>query len=222
MIAQLDWLEDQLKKSAADEKFITMMHIYETAGYWQGAYANWFEDEYQQRYLKLLEDYRDKIVFEVAGHDHLSDLRTNKISLNDDEYYLNKVIFPGFTSSTSQQPGYATFWYDTDTGKATDLKMTFVNLQDTYGKSEQTAYTDLKWLEVDFNEKFGLEDLSGKSIHQLADRLLNDASKARKFMFNKMGVDLNDSVQMEDGFEAYNTLWQLLCEGSTVENAFDS
>ena len=59
-------------------------------------------------------------------------------------------------------------------------------------------------------------------MQQLADRLLNDASKARKFEFNKMGVDLNDSVQMEDGLEAFKTLWQLLCDSSTVENAFDS
>ena len=47
-----------------------------------------------------MEDYRDKIVFEVAGHDHLSDFRTNKVDGTDDQYYLNKVIFPGFTSAT--------------------------------------------------------------------------------------------------------------------------
>lgn len=71
-------------------------------------------------------------------------------------------------------PGYATFWYDTDTGKATEVKMTFVNLQDSYGKPESTEYTDLKWLEVDYNDKFGLEDLSGEQMQKLADMLLND------------------------------------------------
>jgi len=110
--------------------------------------------------MKLLEDYRDKIIFEVAGHDHLADVRTVKVD-NSDDYYLNKVIFPGWTSATSNQPGFATFWYDTETSKATDLKLTFANLQDTIGKPETMPYTDLKWLNVDFDSQFGLKDFSG-------------------------------------------------------------
>jgi len=47
-----------------------------------------------------LEQYRDKIVFEVTGHDHLSGLRTATVDGTTDEYYLNKVVFPGLTSAT--------------------------------------------------------------------------------------------------------------------------
>lgn len=199
-----------------------MMHIYETAGWWDTAFAQWKENDYQQRYFKLMEEHRDKIVFEVAGHDHLSDFRTNKIEGTTDQYYLNKVIFPGFTSATFQMPGYATFWYDTDTGKATEVKMTFVNLQDSYGKPESTEYTDLKWLEVDYNDKFGLEDLSGEQMQKLADMLLNDQSKARKFALNKMGVDPNDTVQMADAIDAFKSQWDSICQSSTVDDVFNS
>ena len=37
--AQLNWLEEQLKNAGPDEKFFTMMHIYETAGWWDTAFA---------------------------------------------------------------------------------------------------------------------------------------------------------------------------------------
>mmetsp|Transcript_911 Transcript_911/g.1402 ORF Transcript_911/g.1402 Transcript_911/m.1402 type:complete len:108 (+) Transcript_911:513-836(+) len=44
--AMLNWLEAQLSGAGPDEKFLTMMHIYETAGYWEEVYTNWKEDIY--------------------------------------------------------------------------------------------------------------------------------------------------------------------------------
>ena len=76
------------------------MHIYETAAWWGMQYHNWVENSNQAEYLQILSDHRDKIVFEVTGHDHLADLRTASVPSSQGEFYLNKVIFPGLTSAS--------------------------------------------------------------------------------------------------------------------------
>ena len=149
--AQLAWIEEQLQKAAPEEKFFTMMHIYETAGWWSGAFENWKEDSYQKSFFDIMLKYREKIIFQVTGHDHLSDLRTAKVDGSEDEYYMNKVVFPGLTSTSLQQPGYASFMYDTDTAKATNLMMSFVSIDKTIGMPENTTYDKLPWFDVDFD-----------------------------------------------------------------------
>lgn len=46
-----------------------------------------------------MKEHSDKIIFEVTGHDHLSDLRT-AYDEDSSSYYMNKVVFPGLTSNT--------------------------------------------------------------------------------------------------------------------------
>ena len=77
--------------------------------------------------------------------------------------------------------------------------MTFVNIEDSVGKPEDTPYSGLKWLDVDFASQFDLQDLSGQQIASLASRLVDDHDKAREFQFNRMGVALDDQQQKEDG-----------------------
>jgi len=40
-----------------------MMHIYETAGWWSGAFENWKEDSYQKSFFDIMLKYREKIIF---------------------------------------------------------------------------------------------------------------------------------------------------------------
>ena len=40
--------------------------------------------------------------------------------------FLNKVIFPAVTPNTRSNPAYSTFIYDTETGKAENLKSTYL------------------------------------------------------------------------------------------------
>ena len=140
MTAQLDWLSDKLSKAELDEKFIIMMHIFETADWWDEVYPNWAEDSNQSIFFDIILSNKDKIILEVTGHDHLAGLRSAPIPGATGEYYLNKIVFPGLTSNTSQQPGFGTFIYDTDTTTASQLKMTFVDLNDSYDKPESTSY----------------------------------------------------------------------------------
>ena len=93
---------------------------------------------------------------------------------------------------------------------------------DIHNQYSESDTSDLKWLEVDYKEKFGLEDLSGEQMQKLADMLLNDQSKARKFALNKMGVDPNDAVQMADALDAFKSQWDSICQSSTVDDVFNS
>lgn len=73
-INQLNWLSDQLAQSAPTDKFILISHIYETS---QAGWANWTEDTNQRDFYELMLQYRDQIIFEITGHDHLADLRAH-------------------------------------------------------------------------------------------------------------------------------------------------
>ena len=210
MTAQLDWLSDKLSKAELDEKFIIMMHIFETADWWDEVYPNWAEDSNQSIFFDIILSNKDKIIFEVTGHNHLAGLRASAPtpdSSSSSEYYLNKVIFPGLTAVTSQQPGFGTFIYDTDTTKASQLKMTFVDLNASYDKPESTTYDELTWLDVDFETQFGLEDVSAASIADLATRLQDDPNLAREYEFNRMGVPLTvtDDILLNQGWNAYKS-----------------
>lgn len=72
--------------------------------------------------------HRDKIIFEVAGHDHLADLRTHSADqifdkesqcmvniLNQSDYFLTKLVSPSITPTRGSQPGYSTLIYDEET-----------------------------------------------------------------------------------------------------------
>ena len=109
--AELNWLEAQLVQAVSGENFIVQMYIYETASLWGGkAYENWMKDEYLERFLGLMKTHAEKVLLEVTGHEHLAGLR---YSANDTGFYLNKVLFPGFTGAGQiAQPGFATFEFD--------------------------------------------------------------------------------------------------------------
>jgi len=73
--------------------------------------------------------YRDQILIEVTGHDHLSDFRThsatklfnrddNCMDTNEDgasnDYFLGKMISPSITPGSNTNPGYTTMLFDTE------------------------------------------------------------------------------------------------------------
>ena len=90
----------------------------------------------------MLWAFKHKILLEVAGHDHISDIRTHSASklyshlpdencLNDfshlgDAYFTSKLINPSITPTSDTQPGFASFDYIESTNTLSNLKMTFL------------------------------------------------------------------------------------------------
>ena len=67
----LEWLEDQLKEES-DRKFVIIDHVYAGARY--GVTQMWYEDG-NETYFDLMDNYRDRVITEIAGHDHFTSLR---------------------------------------------------------------------------------------------------------------------------------------------------
>ena len=174
-----------------------MLHEYSNANYWvdynsqQRAFSNWHEEPpytYQQKFYEILTYYADKILFQVNGHDHVADFRYQHVPGIDEQFFDNKVLFPGVTAGNNNQPAFSTFTLDTETHKPMDLTFTFLQIMETFGLSKETPIDQLPWFKVPFQEKFGLEDFSGKSINALWMSMIGDGQKARHYMFNRTGV----------------------------------
>ena len=138
-----------------------------------------------------METYKDKIVFEATGHDHLMGIRYSKVDENDSSSanYLNKILFPAVSPVSHTNPAFSTFTYDSSTMEASNLKTTFVKVTETFNKSSSTTYANLPYFEVDFSTKFSFNSFSADSIESLVNRLSSDLPLAREYIFNNMGID---------------------------------
>lgn len=96
--------------------------------------------------------YKDKVLFEAVGHDHLMDIRYEMANSNDinSTNYLNKIIFPSISPNVYTNPGFSSFLYDTSKKEASNLKCTFLKLAETFDISDSTSLKDLPFFEVDF------------------------------------------------------------------------
>ena len=216
---EIDWFETQLKQAGPEEKFIIEMHIYETAGWWKKAIFNWNEDSHQKRFYGLMEQYRDIILLEVTGHDHLGGMRAHATTEDPNQYFLNKVLFPGLTATSNTQPGFSNFVYDSEKNTVEQLQFTFIDVDATIGKPITTTYDEFDWFNVNFTSKFGLQDLSAQSIASFVDRMSDDLYLAREYQFNRMGINTGNPKQLEKGLASYIDT-RLIGQDATVDTAF--
>ena len=73
----LDWMEDNLAQSSGtDRKFIIQDHVYAGARF--EAEQMWHTKQ-SERFFSILLDFSSQIVLEVAGHEHITDLRYHGI-----------------------------------------------------------------------------------------------------------------------------------------------
>ncbi len=120
----------QLYTAEDDRKFIISNHIYPGAKIEDTSEDLLFQTN-NTALVKILQRYNGKILLEVSGHDHISDLRYHLGSLmptsssestqyqgsleaNNDIQLMfhNLLIAPGATAASFQNPGYATFTID--------------------------------------------------------------------------------------------------------------
>jgi hypothetical protein len=104
------WLEKTLKEEN-DRKFIIMDHIYAGARFkhddTKKANSIWTADNLD-KYFKIWDENSDKILIELAGHDHWEDLRiAGGGSL--DHPTRNLMVSTGISPDHKQFPGFSTF-----------------------------------------------------------------------------------------------------------------
>jgi len=120
------WLRDQLREDS-DRKFIIGCHVYSGARY--NSYKMW-NDEATNVYVGLVEEFRDRIIVELAGHDHFASLRTHKRGEGD--YFHNLFVAPSITAWYDNNPGVSSFSINSEL-EAVKLRSTFLNLKPTIG-----------------------------------------------------------------------------------------
>ena len=113
----------------------------------------------------MLRDYHDVVIIEVVGHDHYSDLRyhssNNVLDLPDTDVkfdFHNMLVSPGITPWDEQNPGVAFFEINDSTYIPQNLRMEFLNLDDTIGKSGLT-YADLQFNSFDLAKDWGQQNI---------------------------------------------------------------
>jgi hypothetical protein len=151
-----------------------------------------------------LRNYHDQVVIEVVGHDHYADLRyhssNNVIDLPDLATkfdFHNMFVAPGVTAYDKSNPGVSMFEV-TDTGLAKSLKMEFLNLETTIGKSA-VAYSDLEFLSVDMAKDFNVDSLDPSSLATFRKILEADEAYTLNYLVTKLGFNPNDSSQFSQG-----------------------
>lgn len=95
----MKWLEQTLE-DGKDRKFIIMDHIYGGARFkhdnTKKAQSLW-APEYLDQYLSIWDKNSDKIMIELAGHDHWEDLRMTPIGSDDDHPIRNLFVSVAIT-----------------------------------------------------------------------------------------------------------------------------
>ena len=73
----LSWLNEELRSGTSNgRKFILSSHIYPGAVYENKVFDNFYLN-YTIDYLAIHLKYKDNILLEVYGHDHIGDIRYN-------------------------------------------------------------------------------------------------------------------------------------------------
>ena len=112
----------------------------------------WLEDS-QNAYFDLLAQYKDRIVIELAGHDHFASLRAHQ---NDDgELYHNLFVSPSITPWYNNNPGVSSFEISEELIPS-KLKTTFLNLAPTIGLDKRLPQGELEFRYLDYEEKFAI------------------------------------------------------------------
>ena len=94
----------------------------------------------------MLRSHRDKIIIELAGHDHFTSMRyhtgSQVFDLPDPERdydFHNLLIAPSFTPWYKNNPAVSVFEID-DGLIPINLKSTYFNLKPTIGKDDRMPY----------------------------------------------------------------------------------
>lgn len=191
---QLDWLKAQLGEQS-DRQFIVISHVY------PGARYNNFElwnDKPNKVYFDILKEFQDKILIELAGHDHFASLRASVTQEGD--LFHNMFIAPSITPWYKNNPGVTSFEITEDLIPQ-GLRSTFLNLSGSFGHDDPLPADQLEFRHLDFEEHFGIKKMTPDEIWALAMRLIKDRNVHEDYLIRKMGLDPEIDSELKQGIQ---------------------
>mmetsp|Transcript_793 Transcript_793/g.661 ORF Transcript_793/g.661 Transcript_793/m.661 type:complete len:397 (+) Transcript_793:248-1438(+) len=114
----LRWVEDVLKNSPKEEKFILTMHIFPGTSEETWTTKAWRE-EFQVEFKRILEKYTDKFIVSIAGHLHTFRMMLPLYSKNEQNKQLIHFNLGAFSPIFSNNMLYYIFKFSNNNGKVT-------------------------------------------------------------------------------------------------------
>ena len=202
---ELEWLEQQLSEKT-DRKFILISHVY--AGTRYKDFVMW-EDTPSKKYFEILRDYKDRVIIELAGHDHFTAMRYHSshgvFDLPDPEQkfnFHNLLIAPSVTPWYRNNPGVSVFELS-DAFVPQNLRTTYLNLEPTMNVTERTPYEQLEFRSIDYEVDFGIKELTPYAFETLAQRFKRDANLHKEFMVRSVGMHPSDPKEVLRAYEIF-------------------
>ncbi|XP_055512549.1 acid sphingomyelinase-like phosphodiesterase 3b [Leucoraja erinacea] len=190
---QLQWLDEILSKAiASKEKVYIIGHI--PPGFFEKRRGvSWFQEDFNERYIKIVQKYHSVIAGQFFGHHHTDSFRM---------FYSNSgsplgvmFIAPGITpwkttlpgvKNGANNPGMRLFQYDTKTLEIKNMMTYYFNL------SYANTVTPLWKQEYNLTGAFGVPDGTFQSMQMALDKLCDDDEYLQKYYkYNSVSYDLS-------------------------------
>ena len=161
----MDWLTSELELARRQQKRVwLLMHVppgldsyLEEKSGGHSLAAEMWKPEFMQRYLKLIEQYRDVLHVSFTGHTHMDDFRIDRL---DGKPVLLHKIAPAISPIFGNNPGFQAFEIDPQTSVISNWKTYSLNLADPRATKQ--------WrLEYENRTTYQLESLNAQSAEQL-------------------------------------------------------
>jgi len=165
-INQFNWLTKKMTDSSG-QKYVIFTHIYAGSRVKHSdklKMSDLWDTNWNKKYFDLLKDNKDRLVIELAGHDHWEDLRMYLDK--DGNAYRNMFVATGVGMDHNQLPGFNTMKIDGKTSVPKDLKEYILDITPTFGMDSLPKLDELNVRTVDFAKDFGIEDLTPQSIYK--------------------------------------------------------
>lgn len=207
---QFEWLEQQLSNDDG-RKFLITYHIYPGSKH-TSHYKTMIFPKYNERYIRLINQYSDRVIMEIGAHDHYGDLRYHDKDISDvdfndkvkvsklvqkarkeaspaenKEFFRNIFITPAVSPIKTNNPGVTLLEVDDLTLEPQNLISHFFQLN----KYNEDSSVD-EFHIVNYQDDFGVTDLSPYGIHSLKSALEDDKDSCLAYLVQKVGYTMED------------------------------
>ena len=177
---QFQWIEGELSRAKKDGKRVwLLMHVppgidsySEQKANGESQTAELWNKEFTDRYLKLVDEYRDTFRISFAGHTHMDDFRISRVE--GLAVSLHKIA-PAVSPIFGNNPAFQVFQVDDQTGEIENWQTYFVDIQ-----RQKSNPPDTKWeREYDAKEIYGFSRVNTESMEEVFTKMRNAPNGSR-------------------------------------------
>lgn len=177
-----------------------------------------WNDDYNKRYFDLMLKYKDRLVIELAGHDHWEDFRLYVDK--DGNKFRNMFIASGIGMDHRQLPGFNTMKIDEQSLLPKDFRETILDVTKAYGHEQPPPLDSLPIHTVDFAQDYGMKDVSADSLYaKIQSFEKDDFNNVLNYLSDKLGFDHKDPASYAQGLDLAAS-WSLINKKHTKADAF--